>query len=545
MKKGDVLLLVLLYAATCGAVGAQTKVDLSNQSRNIDFSAVSSTKPFKSGTALPATCSTGEAFFKTNASAGQNLYGCVAANSWMVLSGAASGSLPSVAGQSGKVLGTNGVAAEWQTLGGDISGTPDALTVVRMQGRTIGAAAPANGQALIWNGSLSQWEPGNGGGGGGGAANAAQLASNDYTPARTSNTVLTLPAVPGYTFGVGGAACPSAAASAAVTVLSGTGTLWIGLGADCGVKVRHNILLTCAAGCTAAGGASGFDGTDLPLYEWTVTSGVLAASGTRRLTPYVSKPLVAGANITMVTAGGVTTISSTGGGGGGAAYPPMAAESTAYQYEEFIGGGECSVNATTIGKLSWRVASANGGESVSCTADGSAARPGTVTLNTGASAGNEVALWLPAGAFHPGSSFTGRFFFKLSATGSAQALIGLINGPWQANGGTVNGVYLEKESADTNWFATTESAGTRTRVDTGVAVTANWAVAQIRRVDATTIGFKVADNVAGLTSATEATITATIPSALLVPGFFVRNTTTAARELAADYYDIRITGLTR
>ena len=41
-----------------------------------DFSAATSTKPSKAGTALPATCSIGETFFKTDATTGANLYGC-------------------------------------------------------------------------------------------------------------------------------------------------------------------------------------------------------------------------------------------------------------------------------------------------------------------------------------------------------------------------------------------------------------------------------------------------------------------------------------
>lgn len=546
MKKGDVFLRILLYVVMCTTLSAQTKVDLSNQSRNIDFSAATLTKPFKSGTVLPAACSTGEAFFKTNAAAGQNLYGCVATDTWMVLSGASSSGLPPVSGQSGRVLSNNGTSSDWRAMGGDVSGAPEALTVSRMQGRNISNTAPGSGQVLVWNSTLSQWEPGNNGSGGSSVTTAAQMAANDYSPVRTSNTILTLPAVPAYTFSMSTFACSVAVSSAAVTIASGTGTLWIGMGADCTVRVRHNVVLTCASGCTAVGGASGFDGTDLPLYEWTVSSGVLAASGVRRLTPYVSKPLVAGANITMVTAGGVTTISSTGGSsGGGSSYPPLAVESTAYEYEEFMGAGECSINSTIIGKLAWRVASANGGETVSCATDNTTARPGTVTINTGTSTGNEAALWTPSGGIHPGSTFTGRFFFKLSSTSSVQALVGLINGPWQLNGGTVNGIYLEKESADTNWFATTELAGSRTRVDTGVAVTNGWVVGQIRRIDAGTIGFKIATTVAGLVSATETSITTNIPTALLIPGFLVRNTTASAREIAADYYDIRITGLSR
>ena len=69
---------------------AQTQIDLRTQSKSVDFSAATSTKPSKTGTTVPASCAVGETFFKTNATAGQNLYGCTATNTWTVL-GAASG----------------------------------------------------------------------------------------------------------------------------------------------------------------------------------------------------------------------------------------------------------------------------------------------------------------------------------------------------------------------------------------------------------------------------------------------------------------------
>ena len=69
---------------------AQTQIDLRTQSKSVDFSAAASTKPSKTGTTVPASCAVGETFFKTNATAGQNLYGCTATNTWTVL-GAASG----------------------------------------------------------------------------------------------------------------------------------------------------------------------------------------------------------------------------------------------------------------------------------------------------------------------------------------------------------------------------------------------------------------------------------------------------------------------
>lgn len=84
------LLLIVLCWASAGFSWAQ-RVDLGKQGRNFDFSAAPATKPSKTGTTLPASCSVGETFFKTDAPAGQNLYGCTAANQWTQLSGALSG----------------------------------------------------------------------------------------------------------------------------------------------------------------------------------------------------------------------------------------------------------------------------------------------------------------------------------------------------------------------------------------------------------------------------------------------------------------------
>ncbi len=47
-----------------------------------DASDAGSTKPAKSGTSLPGTCSISEVFFKTDATAGKNLYACTANNTW-------------------------------------------------------------------------------------------------------------------------------------------------------------------------------------------------------------------------------------------------------------------------------------------------------------------------------------------------------------------------------------------------------------------------------------------------------------------------------
>lgn len=123
----------LIAAGLIGLLQAQTLVDLRTQSKSVDFSSANTTKPFKSGTVLPATCTVGEAFFQTNAAPGLNLYACTAVNSWTLLSAG--------------------------VLSGDVTGTPSASTVSKIQGRAVASTAPASGQSLAWSTSSSSWTP--------------------------------------------------------------------------------------------------------------------------------------------------------------------------------------------------------------------------------------------------------------------------------------------------------------------------------------------------------------------------------------------------
>jgi hypothetical protein len=60
----------------------QTLIDLRAQSKTVDFTSASFTKPAKAGTSLPAACTVGEAFLKTDAVPGYGLYWCTATNTW-------------------------------------------------------------------------------------------------------------------------------------------------------------------------------------------------------------------------------------------------------------------------------------------------------------------------------------------------------------------------------------------------------------------------------------------------------------------------------
>lgn len=71
----------------CSLAWGQTQIDLRTQSKNVDFSSAATTKTIKTGATLPATCSPGEIFFNTAATAGANLYACASANTWTAQGG--------------------------------------------------------------------------------------------------------------------------------------------------------------------------------------------------------------------------------------------------------------------------------------------------------------------------------------------------------------------------------------------------------------------------------------------------------------------------
>jgi hypothetical protein len=85
-----------------------------------DSSQAAVTKPFQVGATLPATCTVGQAFFKTDAAPGQNLHLCTAADTWTQLQPGGGGStgssireqsFPPVLNQTGTRYLTNG----WST----------------------------------------------------------------------------------------------------------------------------------------------------------------------------------------------------------------------------------------------------------------------------------------------------------------------------------------------------------------------------------------------------------------------------------------------
>jgi hypothetical protein len=93
MPISRILLLVTLGGG--GLYGQLTQLDLRMQSRDVDFSGSSATKPFKSGMGLPSSCGQGEMYYRLDATAGMNVYGCTTSNSWTLEQGPPAASMAS------------------------------------------------------------------------------------------------------------------------------------------------------------------------------------------------------------------------------------------------------------------------------------------------------------------------------------------------------------------------------------------------------------------------------------------------------------------
>lgn len=248
-------------ALTSVMVG-QTRIDLKTQTKQIDLANADWTRPVKTGTALPAVCMTGELFFLTTAPAGQNLHGCVAENQWSALSSPPE--LPDGQGNEGKVLVSMGEGTAW--AGGDIAMADGAIQVNGLRGREVSATAPTDGDILVWNQTLNQWS-------------AGPISPERYwmpSVRRTSDTTLTI-----------GAEClPTAPCrvrfgnkvhlimgSSAVTLLSGTGMLWISVSQTGAFQAGYSgsMTLTCN-NCTLISNASGFASQSLAVWKWRAST---------------------------------------------------------------------------------------------------------------------------------------------------------------------------------------------------------------------------------------------------------------------------------
>jgi hypothetical protein len=302
----------LWVVAALATLWGQTQVDLRTQSKSVDFSAAGVTKPMSAGTVLPASCTTGQMYFLESAPLGSNIYACTSPNVWTAQAGTSSGSLPSVSGNAGDVLTTDGTNVLWTPVGGDVSGAPGTTKVIRLQGEPVSSTAPTAGQALVWSGTAAQWQPQTLSSGG--ALLSSQLL--DFAAVETSSTVLTIgpncsASTPcNFRFG---SDTYTVSSPASATLNSGSGTAYVYLMSNGTLAVGSTLSLTCTAVCAVQSGVAAFPPSTIPLFTLTATNGAWNANGVTDFRAFLSsKSIGAGTGIVTVDSGGAAIVSVDG-----------------------------------------------------------------------------------------------------------------------------------------------------------------------------------------------------------------------------------------
>jgi hypothetical protein len=565
----------------------QTSVDLRTQTKNVDFSGAASTKPFKMGETLPASCSVGETFFRKNTSTTQGIFLCLPANNWRLV-----GLGQTVSGQSpvnGDVLRWNASAGYWepaqslQAIGGQgiaIAGTTVAVEDAVIPAYYTGPGVPVlncttgrdfyvdnlNRDAYFcamtntWvllskEGHSHGWtdlagEPLNVRQGGTGAdlsvTGPGFLRQTDAGAAVTS-TLLNEADLP-----VSVAKTTDFYANPAwITSLSAekvSGVLGIGAG---GTGQQNAAAAFQALSPTAAKGdlighngtgnvriEAGPDGSCLMTdsatpagMKWTGCGGGGAAPNA----PFIT--LAASPDLTLervLTAG--TWMSQADTGAGGAVTYSLQPDPRKYFFvhDECIGGGT-SLTAGTLCELGWTM----GGGGTSARLPGEAHHPGILRRDSSATLNTTAGLMLntAAGANGPlanlntavwSISFGARFNHTTQVTGR----IGLSNNVLTET--APDGIFFQSISGTTaeNWACVTKTGGATQTNDTGVALDTAWHTFELR-----SNGARVDFLIDGTPRCTN---TNSLSAAALIPFAFLKNTEAAAKSMDFDFFHLQM-----
>ena len=269
------------FAATIllSIASGQTLVNLGTQSRNIDFSTQSFTRPTSVGSAAPSTCQTGQLFFNSSATPGNNLFGCSATNIWSQLGYSYNFLAPFAANGNSVSLpqansSTDGylLHTDWNTfnakqpagnyltgLTGDITagGPGTASATLATVNNTPGSCGDSthvcqvttNGKGLVTGQSAVAIS-----GGGGGASSSSQL--SDFTTTDTTTTT----SIAAGIYGVGNSTWSLGATSftlkslAVTGVVSDGGPIQIQVASTTGMHSGDSVTISGVGGVTAANG---------------------------------------------------------------------------------------------------------------------------------------------------------------------------------------------------------------------------------------------------------------------------------------------------
>lgn len=229
-----------LLALACSAVFGDVRVGDTLVGATLQGGRATVSFSIPSGTSLPATCAVGQLFFKTNVTAGQNVYECAATDTWTQEAGTGGGG-----GGSGTVnSGTTGQLAYYSGNGNAVDG----LTLVPA---TAGGTGVANNSASTF--TITGAYP-----------LTLTLSGSTALTAPTSGTILTTANAPTFSAKATGGinywdstASPGNVANAVITgPICGNGT---GAPAVCSLSGNTAVVMTKGTGSLVSGNCAKFD----------------------------------------------------------------------------------------------------------------------------------------------------------------------------------------------------------------------------------------------------------------------------------------------
>lgn len=324
-------------------------------------------------------------------------------------------------------------------------------------------------------------------------------------------------------------------AGATVTLVSGTGTVYLYVDAAGQLSVGHpvGVSLTCSVGCLAVSGVLTYPFTSIPVYSWDATGGAWAAGGDDgRAALYRPAVEIAGAGILITRTADTITYESTV-----APYNPLDLATELWDV--------WSINNDFF-PFGYRVgATGDGAECGGVSFGPSGQDPSVATYATGGAANDYCMAYLAtrersAGARYTDFTSAGNFrpFSWVGRLGtSATTSVIMRSGSFAAaNTANPQGVYLEYSSAvGPNWRCVVND-GSPTETDTGVAATT--------ALQSLSVSASVAGTLSCTVNGTTVQVVDTFPSTTFV-GFQVQTLTAAARNIAISSGRFQLTGLTR
>lgn len=219
------------------------------------------------------------------------------------------------------------------------------------------------------------------------------------------------------------------------------------------------------------------------------------------------------------------TWSVPGGGGGG-----MTQLSPTYVFlqDDFLGGTPASGSLATLG---WTY----GGGAAPSTGSAVANHPGVITRQTNTSSGTVAYqyLGLLSALLMSDQTWDMTLIFNLAQADSDTIFrFGLSENPLNSAGGA-NGMFLEKQAADTNWFYTARATSSNTRTDSGIAVATGWLKVRVRRTGSG-VGFTIGAN-------SEVFINSGLPTGTAAPFIQIINNAAANKTVDLDYFSLTLT----